>query len=253
MILLFTKLVSQLVYPLDFSLFLVVVAALLVAFKWKRTAIALIAIAVCWLWIWSAPLTANAIRASLEHRFPPVPMEQTPQADAIVVLGGGVDPIAPPRLYPDLIPGADRVWHAARLFKAGKAPLVILSGGMGLRPNKDTGPESEAMAIFLKDLGVPESALVLESESRNTRENAQLTKKILDERNIKKVLLVTSALHMRSSLALFQKTGIECVPAPTDYEIPNTPTLPFILRILPDARALEGATRAFKEYLGAIF
>lgn len=253
MIFFLTKLVSQLVYPLAISLELCVLALGLLWFRRNRMAAAALGFAIVWLWFWSAPLTADRIRYSLEKRFPPVPIEHVPKADAIVVLGGGVDPISPPRLYPDLALGSDRMWHAARLYKAGKAPYLIVSGGFGFKPNEETGPESEAMAVFLKDLGVPESAILLESESRNTRENAQCTKKLLEQHGMKTILLVTSSMHMRRALALFKAAGIEVTPAATDYEIIDHPTQPLFIRLLPDARSLEGASRAFKEYLGALF
>ncbi len=78
---------------------------------------------------------------------------------------------------PDMGSAADRVWLAARLYKAGKAPLVLVSGG-GDRAVYATS-EAQAMRELLLDMGVPDAALVLEEDSRNTRENAVFSARVL--------------------------------------------------------------------------
>jgi uncharacterized SAM-binding protein YcdF (DUF218 family) len=86
-------------------------------------------------------------------------------------LGCGIDSGPPSWSYPNLGEAADRVWHAARLYRAGKVEMLILSGGR--QPWQGKGPpESEAMRQFLNDLGVPDAALQFEHRSRSTRENA---------------------------------------------------------------------------------
>jgi uncharacterized SAM-binding protein YcdF (DUF218 family) len=107
------------------------------------------------------------------------------------------------------------------------------------------------MSAFLEDLGVPKSAILPESESRNTYENALFTKRLLDARGCKTILLVTSALHMRRARTIFQSVGLEVVPATTDYEI-LIEAKPAPLPWLPDALTLEGSSRALKEYIGLI-
>ena len=67
--------------------------------------------------------------ASLEQKFLPVPVHKSPQADAIVVLGGSVAIPDSPRLEVELTGTSDRILHAARLYRAGKAPLVVATGG----------------------------------------------------------------------------------------------------------------------------
>jgi uncharacterized SAM-binding protein YcdF (DUF218 family) len=106
-------------------------------------------------------------------------------------------------------------------------------------------------------MGVPDSALVQEPTSRNTRENAVNTKQIMDQQGIRKILLVTSALHMPRSLKIFQKLGIDTIPTPTDFlssdrerqQFQNT-TEAITLNALPDAERLRNTTRVLKEYLG---
>jgi len=244
-----TKVLTRLVLPLDLTLLLLLVAAACVAIGRRRAAGALLLLAIAMLWAFSAPAVADRLRGSLERVHPPLPIEATPRADAIVVLGGGVGPARPPRLVPDLGASADRVLHAARLYRAGKAPLVIASGGRP--PWAGAGTEAEAMGLLLREWGVPERALLLEDTSRNTRENALAVREALGDRADRRVLLVTSALHMPRAMAVLRSAGVRAVPAPADIEITDGPSSP-VLQWLPDARALEGSTRALHERLGIL-
>jgi len=169
------------------------------------------------------------------------------KAPAMVVLGGAVSPPQLGGSEIDLHAGADRVWYAARLFHAGKAPLLVLSGGSD--PEYQAYSEARAMATFLADLGVPAQAMVLEEQSRNTRQNAANSAALLKSRGINRILLVTSALHMPRAVALFMAQGLQVIPAPTDFEAIQSPQ-PGLLAWLPDAGALDGSGRAMKELVG---
>jgi uncharacterized SAM-binding protein YcdF (DUF218 family) len=105
------------------------------------------------------------------------------------------------------------------------------------------------MRTFLGDLGVPADRILMEETSRNTRENAIETAKILRERALDKVLLVTSAYHMRRALGVFRKAGIDAIPAPTDHQSRSIVGLG-PLAWVPDAEALRDSTLVLKEYLG---
>ncbi|MCX7248290.1 MAG: YdcF family protein [Burkholderiales bacterium] len=212
----------------------------------SRLSMACGALAMVWLWAWSTPVLSLWLRGTLEDQIAQPPLSRVPQTQAMVVLGGGVSPPSGKATDINLGAAADRVWYAARLFHAGKAPLLLLSGGSD--PQRHAFSEARAMAIFLQDLGVPEQALVLEEASRNTLENAAFTAKLLNERGIRHVLLVTSALHMPRALALFSAQGLQVEPAPTDFEADNPP--PGALAWLPDAEALDGSGRAMKEWVG---
>jgi len=126
------------------------------------------------------------------------------------------------------------------------------------------------MRELLLDMGVPDAALVLEEDSRNTRENAVFSARVLvgpvsDRDEVAgsyrgqrplpqrtaptggRVLLVTSALHMRRALALFEAQGLEVVPVPADHEARHRFAA---VDWLPDADALDGSARAMKELVG---
>jgi uncharacterized SAM-binding protein YcdF (DUF218 family) len=246
--LLFSKILTQLAYPLSLSCILILLASVLLWSGQRRASGLCLLFSFAVLWLPSMPVVSDHLRASLEWRYPPVPIEDVPKADAIVVLGGAVEAAIPPRLGIDLGAAADRVLYAAQLYGAGKAPLIIACGGR-LPWRKKSSAEAPAMAELLREWGVPDEAILLETESRNTYENALYSKRPLEAHGLKHVLLVASALHMPRALALFRASGIDAVPAPTDFEVVDRGDRT-LMPWLPDAAALEGSTRAIKEYLG---
>lgn len=200
-----------------------------------------------WLWLWATPVASDALRATLERQATARLVEDGPAGDVIVVLGGSIAAARPPaRPYADLHAASDRLWHAARLFHAGKAPLVLVSGGAWF-PGLES--EAPAMRAFLQALGVPAQAVLLEGASANTAQNAGRSADILRARNLRRVILVTSALHMPRARRAFERAGIAVTPAPTDFEVAPGPFDP--LDLLPTASALEGSGRAMKEWVGA--
>ena len=245
------KIIALLAYPLDLSLVIVIGAGLLLWLGKRRIGLLALAIAIIWLWSWSLPVTSEAVQLTLEHSFHDRPVAQMPSADAIVVLGGGTMPSDQPRYpYPNLGAASDRSWEAARLYQAGKAPLIIAAGGR--MPWHGQGPsEAAAMRKFLVALGVPSKAVVLEKHSLTTHQNAIDVKPKLKRRGLKRVLLVTSSWHMRRALATFHAAGINAVPAPTDFNVRHVPDR--LLSWLPKAHALAGSSRAIKEYVGLAY
>ncbi|WP_244177413.1 YdcF family protein [Marinobacter vinifirmus] len=242
-----SKLTIALMSPLGASLFGGLLALLLALVGRKRLAFWFGVLALIWLWFWSLPLASNWVRGYLEDQFPPMAVHEVPQAEAIVVLGGGVSPAGHGDLYPNLESGADRVWHAARLFHASKAPLVLLTGGSD--PEHSATSEAEAMQRFMVDLGVPEQAILLEQQSRNTTQNAEHSAEILAEQGINRILLITSAYHMPRAKGLFQAQGLEVIPVATDQEVLSRPLW---RDLLPETSALDSSSRAIKEIVGRL-
>ena len=192
------------------------------------------------------PVASQWLTSQIENEIPQVPIAAVPHAQAIVVLGGTVSP--PSGKSTEINLGrAGRVWYAARLFHAGKAPMVLLSGGGDLEHQAFS--EARAMAVFLQDLGVPGQAIALEEASRNTRENAAFSAALLKARGIEHILLVTSALHMPRALVLFKAQGLQVTPEPTDFGAGREPPSG-LLAWLPDAGALNGSALAMKELVG---
>jgi uncharacterized SAM-binding protein YcdF (DUF218 family) len=253
MFLFLSKLLPLFVYPLGLACLLLIVA-LFTLWKRPRWSALCIGLALVLLLVGGNGWVAMQITHSLERQY--VPDAELPKAEAIVVLGGAIRPQFPPRPWVEVTEAGDRPLYAAQLYRQGKAPLVILSGG---RISWQGGgpPESADMAKVVEAMGVPATAILQDPTSLNTHENAVNVKKILTERNIKQVLLVTSATHMPRSMQIFKKQGINVIAAPTDFLVAqqeqqdarNT-TQWRTLAAIPEAENLAQLTRALKEYIG---
>ena len=113
--------------------------------------------------------------------------------------------------------GADRVLHTVQLYKAGKVQKILISGGSGSLTGRDIPEANQLKKVFLY-CGVKEKDILLENKSRNTRESALYSKKLIDSLVInQKFLLITSAFHMRRSQGCFNKAGIPTTIYPVDY------------------------------------
>ncbi|MCI5166033.1 MAG: YdcF family protein [Candidatus Electrothrix sp. GM3_4] len=232
------------VYPLGMAIMLFLAGFLLLWSGRKRSAGLLIFLSLVLLWSTSTQVAAEFVLHSLERRYPPLSLEEIPTADAIVLLGGVTRGKVPGTGLTDLGGGVDRIVHAAQLFKAEKAPLLVLSGG------NDPGYRSEAedMADILQLMDIPAEKMLLETKSRNTQQNAMYSQEIFRQKGIRKILLVTSASHMRRAEAIFTGIGVSVFPAATDYQLVER--APSILDWLPQAGALEMTTKGIKEYIG---
>lgn len=254
MFLFLSKLIPLFLYPLGLIGILLIIATVLL---WRKPRLATIPIvlALVVLLASSNGWVSEWLVRSLEYQY--LPPAELPKADAVVVLGGATKPPIAPRPWVDVSEEGDRVFHAANLYKAGKAPKIILSGGRVDWEGANVFPESQDMAILLQSMGIPDTALIQEPNSRNTRENAINVKQIMQAQNIRTILLVTSALHMPRSVWIFRKLGIEATPAPTDFLVTNetqaemqSSAQAFTLSFLPEAERLKNTTRALKEYVG---
>jgi uncharacterized SAM-binding protein YcdF (DUF218 family) len=209
-----SKLLALLIYPLSCSLLLCATALLLLFLKRVRGGAMLLGVAVGWLYLCSTGLFANYLMRSLEQDFPPQPLQAVHRADVIVVLGGATRGYAHQSVLPDLNQQADRLVYAAQLYKAGKAPILLLTGGV----LEGSLSEARQMQDVLSVMGIPSRAMLLEADSHNTHDNAVFSATMLRAQGVHRILLVTSAFHMRRARALFEAQGLEVVPAPTDFQ-----------------------------------
>lgn len=113
--------------------------------------------------------------------------------------------------------GIDRLLHAIELYKSRKINKIFITGGSGSLTD-----QREKEAIHLRNdllrVGFPEKDLLIESDSKNTRENALFTAEILLSKNEEaNYLLITSAYHMRRAIGCFKKAGIQADAYPTDF------------------------------------
>jgi len=253
MFLYLSKLLPLFFYPLGL-ISICLIVALVTLRKRPRMATIAISLSLAVLLLSSNAWVSKYMIRSLEWQN--IPRTQIPNAEAIVVLGGATKSATWPRPTVDLSEAGDRVIYAAQLYFQKKAPIIILSGGR-IDWRGSGSPESADMATILTSIGVPAAAIIQESDSLNTYQNAVNVRKILEARRIKKVLLITSAMHTPRSLKIFKRQGIDVIPTPTDFlvsqgeleELTNTPKAA-ILNLLPDTNNLNQFTSALKEYIG---
>ncbi|QZZ21430.1 YdcF family protein [Leptothermofonsia sichuanensis E412] len=253
MFLFLSKLLPLFLYPLGLTCLLLMLALVLL---WRRPRLAAISISLSLILLLAGSngWVSNWLVGSLE--FQNLPATEVPRAEAIVVLGGATKPQSPPRPWVEVNEAGDRVLYGAKLYRDNQAPLMILSGGR-IDWRGGGPPESADMAELVRSMGVPESAILQEPNSRNTRENAVNVQQLMEARGIRRILLVTSAMHMPRSLMIFKKLGIDAIAAPTDFltaqqdlQEPGSSLEAVILNVLPDADRLHRTTLALKEYLG---
>jgi uncharacterized SAM-binding protein YcdF (DUF218 family) len=168
---------------------------------------------------------------------------------AIVLLGGGNQHVqgygsaAMSVMFPS---EAARVLEAARVFALVHADWIISSGGA----LADETPSSEVMRDALVQLGVPARQILLESESRDTHDEAVLIAPMLKSLHVQRTILVTSAIHMRRSLGTFRAAGVDALPAPVRDP---AAALPRLQRWSPSAPGLLFSSQLAHEFIGIAY
>lgn len=225
------------------SLFLLMAIGLLVRRRFPVTGRALTGGAIVVLFVLSTDLGANLFVTPLERLTAPLQAVHDTGAQAIVVLGAGQLRGAPEyngRDIPDYVALA-RLRYAAHLQRATGLPILVTGGKVGT----DTGSLGDAMAAALRDdFGVP--VKWIEGQSHNTAENASLSAAMLRPYAVRRILLVTDAMHMPRARAAFQRAGMDVVAAPTMF-FSRTPGP---ASLWPSAEALRQSWYAIYELTG---
>lgn len=248
-----SKFLPLFIYPVGLVCMLLLVAVLI--WRWRRWQTAVLVSAFLLLFVAANPVFSWYFARSLEWRY--LPPETLPVVDVIILLGGGTDGGGYPQPSINLNSAGDRVLYTAWLYQEGVSDHILLTSGR-LPGSGDGG--AERMAEALEIMGVPREAMWLENTSLNTYENVIYSQPILEENEVESILLVTSALHMPRSVAIFEKHGIEVIPAPTDYEAVRVeleederPSPIYTLNnLMPKASALELTSNTMKEYIGIL-
>ena len=216
--------------------------------KWPKWGRAWLAALVVFYWIISTPMGAIVLEAGLSGKYDSI--ETTAQADdaeAIVVLGGGsINLRSRGEVFSLLISAsALRAMEGIRLYEMMDDPLVIISGGSNPFLGGGT-PESILLSDMLMDAGIPGDRIILETESRSTREQAKKIKPLLEDRDIDSFILVTSPIHMGRSVAVFEAHGMYPIPSPSAL---RSEGFDGKIAILPSWIALDASQAAFREYM----
>jgi uncharacterized SAM-binding protein YcdF (DUF218 family) len=242
-----SKTLNYLTMPLTIIFLMMVASALLRNAKWKKR---LFWTALISLFIFSNDFLANEIMNIWEVKTRPY-ASMRPHEMGIVLTGATLPNTEPnDRVY--FTRGADRVTHTVQLYKLGLVKKILISGGSG-RLSGESEPEADKFKAAMVLMGVPDSAITLENETRNTAESAIQVKKMLDSLHIKAedCLLITSAFHMRRSLACYQHQGIKLETFSTDfYTHPRSFHLDVL--IVPRIEAMNVWNKLIKEWVGFV-
>lgn len=173
------------------------------------------------------------------------------QYDVGIVMGGSMrnfDTEANRMVYSHSV---DRMIQALQLYHDGRIKKILLTGGSGF-VNYQEWKESGLIADVLVKSGIPAADIILENNSRNTYENAEFSARILKQGNFgSDFLLITSASHMRRSMACFEKAGIKTTPFSVDPRS-NTGIHTLDKLIQPDAENLVNWDNLLHEWVGMV-
>lgn len=190
------------------------------------------------------------IVVSLENRYLPLldakNIHNPQDIKWIVVLGGGTLPDSRLPLSSQLDPSSlTRLLEGVRLHRQLPGSRLILSGGAVFQNT----PEGETLAKTALLMGVIENDIVRENKSLDTADQAKLISRIVGN---SRFILVTSAIHMPRSMALFRKFGLDPIPAPTNYIVVKQSRF-YPGMFFPDSVSLHKMEAALHEYLGLIW
>jgi uncharacterized SAM-binding protein YcdF (DUF218 family) len=252
------KLLPEMIYPVGLVCLFILLAMLLR--KRRGWQMACLVLGLALLWLGGNEWVTGLLLRSLEWQY--LPPAELPEADVILVLEGATRPAEYPRSTVEIGTNGARMLHAVWLYQQGKAPLILHSGGgvPWLREPTDDAAKAEALAGLWHLLGIPEEAVLVEVTSQTTHEAALVTKPMLEEHGLGRVLLVTSAAHMPRAVAVFEHEGIAVIPAPADYAVSQAGWQRLwrpdwraqVYNLVPRAGNLSATTAALKEYIGLL-
>ena len=210
------KVLWMVVNPANLLTGFLVLGALLLFTRWRRTGRLMVAIAAfAAIVVGYLPLSVWVMKP-LETRFP-APERLPPNVAGIVVLGGALDTRQTNRFgQPALNGRAERITAFVDLARRYPEAKLVYSGAAGLIQDEPIS-EAEAAKPLLVTLGVAEARLILETKSRDTHENAAFTRDLVKPKPGEIWILVTSASHMPRAVGAFRKAGWTVLPFPVDY------------------------------------
>ena len=238
------KILTAMFLPLGFIILLLFFSAIFIKEKLRAWVVVMALL----IYALSIDPTTELILRSLEDAYKPASLAEVKTCDVYVVLGGGVSENVPDISGNGMLNASalSRVVTAYRLYMRAQKPIIFSGGKIFNRT-----PEADIAKRFLISLGVPSHHIIMEAKSIDTYENAKYVKEIADRYQFKKIVLITSAAHMKRSHLLFSKRFKEITPYPTDYQISRGAY--DMMSFLPDTSSLGMVEAAVKEYLGILY
>jgi uncharacterized SAM-binding protein YcdF (DUF218 family) len=244
------KVLWFLLQPSSLMVGAVIIGTALHGTAWRRLARGLLWGAIAALLVCGLSPLGDALIGPLEQRFPRADLERGGAIAGIIVLGGAEDSRAEgAQQLAALNEAAERYTEAVVLAQRLPQVRLVFSGGSGALLRK-VSPEAETAGRLFVALGIAKERLVLESQSRDTYQNALFSARLLDPKPGERWLLVTSAAHMPRAMGCFRRAGFAVEAWPADYRAPRTLQLTRFNDSIPDGlRRIDSVVR---EYVGLV-
>lgn len=210
-----SKVLGFFAIPSNFVLTLGLVGVVLAATRFARAGRLLAFGSLLLLAVLGLAPVGNALIIPLEDRFPAC--DESKAATGVVVLGGALSPhVSAVRGQVALNEAAERLTVVVELARLWPELRIVFSGGEASLVYED-GIEAEFAGRVLERLGVPRARVMLEDKSRNTVENAVMSKAVAQPKPGERWLLLTSGYHMPRAMGVFRKAGFEVEACPVDW------------------------------------
>ncbi len=240
-----SKLLIYIIFPISWIMILLAVACFLKNKKYRQR---LLISAVVLLLVFSNGFLLNEFAKRWDAAT--VSLKNTANYSCALILGGFVSEDDTGNGY--LNWAADRFIQGIKLKETGKVTHLLFTGGnANLLPDRFNFTEGNWISAELKAFHLPDSTILIEKRSRNTIENIQFSKAILEAKHLPPpYLLVTSAFHMRRALLICKKAGIKVVPYPCNYFAGKGSTN--FGDFIPNAQTLSDWNIYLKELVGYV-
>jgi len=198
----------------------------------------------------SLPIFSNTLLSYMEKGLERPNIDNVRKADAVLVLGGMLHEYQSNHLASYEWDDPDRFIAGLDLMFAKKADTLIFTGGR-LPWESERFSEGEELKKIAIKYGIPSVNIMVTSEVQNTSDEVRAVKKLFSNENKKKIILVTSAFHMKRALFLFKDSDLEIIPYPVDFKYYAGGMQ--INKFIPSAYALKDVEMAFREIMGRVY
>ena len=200
------------------------------------------------LFIFSNNFLADNFFSIIEGSYTNVELKNIPNSEAVVILSGMTSRIYNNNKFFDEWSDPDRFFAGLKLIKNNKSKKLIFTNSL-LPWEKNFRSEGDILRDKAIDLGIPESKIFLTNIVHNTEDESKSLKNILDDKS--KIILVTSAFHMKRAKFLVEKNGYEVFPYPVDFKVHQSRLN--LIYYLPDLKAMSLFTIGLNELYGRIY
>jgi len=205
---------------------------------------------IIFLWIFSIGFVSDLLWKIVEYPWQRIDESEAPTADAIVVLSGGGIFLAPGKANVVEWGDPDRYFAGIRLYKKKKAPRLFFTEGT-IPNHKESKGEGTLYKEHALSLGIPLDAISITNKVINTAQEAIEIRRNLNQINSSsKILLVTSAFHMKRAKRLFERQGFLVYPFPVDFKTSRISRWKSPYQWIPNSESLDRSSSALRELLG---